>query len=440
MRFLMSKLKVWNLKTFLLIAIITILVLFSCVLFSSNAISDELNNFVFVKDVCIEDETLDSSGTTVLELSTFSREASAVVRYFSVQVAPTRFAVFKLMQRERDVMSGRTFANSSALFISQWRDSNHISRLLHELLPFSHALQDACARFVGGSCPAPTLVVPLLGAMKHELLSAFRHVGINKVGNFSDVEDTCFKLGVFPANSEVTLTGDISDFSHVSLEYRKPPRNFSRTVQVVSESLLKTSHAPPVCDSNYSLIIQRLQSRRLLNAEELARSVRKELGAAVRIASFEGLTFAQQWQMVRCAHSLVSVHGAALDWFLYLPTDSTVLEIVFPGWHSLFRRKILHSSMDIYPYLLSCDRRTTNEVWSKFAKRWFEYEGEITAEWRQRLAAKSDADHAELRWSDTVWKDSDCVCSVREFLEVFRLLIRANSGLRGISLHKSLVL
>ena len=117
MRFSMSKLKVWSTKTLLLIAVVSVLLLFSCLqlsLFSSNVTQEELDNFVFVKDVCVEEETLDSSGNTVLELSTGSGEASASVRYFSVQVAPARFAMFKVSRRHRDVISGRTFSNSSA--------------------------------------------------------------------------------------------------------------------------------------------------------------------------------------------------------------------------------------------------------------------------------------------------------------------------------------
>ena len=76
--------------------------------------------------------------------------------------------------------------------------------------------------------------------------------------------------------------------------------------------------------------------------------------------------------------------------------------------------------LDLSGYVLNCEISTPDKVWTHYARSWFNYDGDVTPTWRKKLSQISDRKHATVKYTSTVWKDSNCVCSVEKFLALFK--------------------
>ena len=89
-------------------------------------------------------------------------------------------------------------------------------------------------------------------------------------------------------------------------------------------------------------------------------------------------------------------------------SGTKIVEITLPGWHSFFRRKAAKGAKCV-PVQCSCI--TPEGVWKRYAKLWFNYDGVITDEWKEKLGEMSHQVHSKVQYDPTVWRDSDTTCN-----------------------------
>ena len=301
-----------------------------------------------------------------------------------------------------------TFENKVAFFPYSWRidEKATIFTLIHRFLPgaFDQIKWSSNQKGLKSMVKAGNnvLVAPLL-SMYESFNEPFHTIGYSELASFEDMNVTarCFKYGV--------LGPYLANFETI--------RNSVKYRQEIYELLITSwGFNRELCPENNLVILERLVSRHLLNKEEILKTAKSIGFYHSNIVSFEDLSVRKQVEIVSCSDVFISVQGAALTWFLYLPINASVIEIVWDGWPVKYQRRIQRERPDISAYVLKCDAKVSENIWHEFAKEWFAFNGTVVSdEMKNAIIVQSKSMRAV---SKQVWKYADCTCPIKKLTKL----------------------
>lgn len=201
--------------------------------------------------------------------------------------------------------------------------------------------------------------------------------------------NTCFQYGVFGL---------------VNLNY-----DSKRTVQYVIQAagIKQTQCLNP----QRVLIIQR-NLRKILNVNDLLEAAKAEGYPESEVIILENLSVEEQLKLVACSPVMVGVQGAGLQWSIFMPQGSTLIEIAWPQKHWGF-----YFTSWVTAYGIDHQRLVTQHV----HVNWPVYEAmvrkgeEVTSEEREKLL-KSEPKNT----FDNVFKWADVFVDQKDFIEVLQ--------------------
>ncbi len=141
----------------------------------------------------------------------------------------------------------------------------------------------------------------------------------------------CFKNAVFyrsDVTSKKRMTEKLSSWNSF---YRRDMANYIIEKRGIHYDNVTCSM------SRLVTIVERPKDRLILNIKKIVNSIRSANIANVTLARMETLTIDQQIQLVHCSDVYVGVHGAALQWAMFLRKGSTLIEIAWPDNNWTFR-------------------------------------------------------------------------------------------------------
>ena len=164
---------------------------------------------------------------------------------------------------------------------------------------------------------------------------------------YQAAKNTCYSSAVFGSN-----TKDLKD----------PRSIINHTISyILKHSPLKK----PVKDC--TVIIQDRKQRRMLNIDELVAAAKSVGFKNVCKVLLEKLTIEEQLLMASKAHLMVGVQGSGLQWAVFMPKGSVLLEIAWPHKHWGFFFQPYVSS-----YAIKYARLATHNIkvnWTSYEKR-----------------------------------------------------------------------
>ena len=294
--------------------------------------------------------------------------------------------------------------NSIAYFVPYWRENNNIYLLWNFILPSVHAQIEWSKRFqlkykrYKNMSTHRILITPRNKNMKSTFRDAIQLLGINTITDLDTMlkdNSLCFKHGVFGSTA-------------------------SRDKRSISRELIhkKMNATAKTCVSQYFVLIQRQNTRRILNIDYLAQLARDFGYKDVRIEYFENYSLYEQFDIIRCAAVLVGAQGAALSWFPFLPVYASIIEINWPGWPMFYQKRIQSQRKDLYAQVIQCEAKTPENVWKYYAHVWFNHTGSVDDAMKEALIERSK--HIKHATGYSVWKDSDCSCTQSIFSSALR--------------------
>ena len=244
------------------------------------------------------------------------------------------------------------------------------------------------------------LVAPLI-SMFDTFEAAFRALSFDIISFERDSQEQplCFKYAVFGTNNSSMHS------VYKNVRYRNEIKN-----KLEAQWIDKT-----VCQRNAVVLLERQTTRLILNKEKLISRINQAGFTNTSIVSFEGLSLREQMKIIHCANVFIAAQGAALTWFQYLPKDAVVIEIVWHGWPVKYKVRINQDRPDISAHVLKCEARVSEKVWREFAWEWYQYEGDMTEDIKDKIKKKSSKIRAVRK---QVWKYSDCVCSPEQLVNL----------------------
>lgn len=95
---------------------------------------------------------------------------------------------------------------------------------------------------------------------------------------------------------------------------------------------LPPADLPGACTADREVtILQRITSRRLVNAVEL-RDAAQALGLSSRVVALENMSLAEQLTIANCSAALVAVMGAGQQWVSFMRPGSALLSVGWDNW------------------------------------------------------------------------------------------------------------
>ena len=284
-----------------------------------------------------------------------------------------------------------------AYFPWYWRCSDNIWLLWCHTAPAIYQQMKWSRANIAGleSASLPSYVIaPIYSTyFRTHFAHALTDMGISEVKIFRDVWQkgpVCFKYGVFGNHHDVAANVTAPD-------------DMGQVLQA------KWNLTSP-CKAYYVLLLDRIKSRHILQAEEIIDHLQKK-GHNVKLDYFDNKSLKEQMDAVRCASAFIGVQGAGLSWYQFLPPKATFIELHWYGWISRYKLRAKESRPDISAHAIECKPVTPASVWQHYAQLWFNHRGPIDDVMKQRLREKSD------RVQDikgTIWKDSNCECNIDE--------------------------
>jgi len=105
-------------------------------------------------------------------------------------------------------------------------------------------------------------------------------------------------------------------------------RNRDAVDHVISR--LKISQ-PVTCDDTYSSIVSiERPNRRIINIADLEQSARAAGFKSVKTVLFENMSVKEQITLAANTRVIVGVQGAGLQWAIFMPPGSILIEILWP--------------------------------------------------------------------------------------------------------------
>ena len=308
--------------------------------------------------------------------------------------------------------------NAVAFFPEYWRDSNQIFLLWHNQLPTALGLMEF------GETHIPSeefrnlkkyLIVPSKINIRSDFLQTFLSIGYSSVESFANIKlsrPVCFRYGIF---------------GRVRGRNNKVHRDH-HIQKAVQEDWQRSTETNGSCSNKHITFIERRETRSIVNLNSLLDISRKVANQTrVVVEQFEKYSLSEQWRKIRCTSVFIAVQGAALSWYRFLPANASVLEIVYPGWHSRYAKRIRGTRPDLHVEVVRCDVTTPLKVYSKYAKLWYNYTGEITPKLKQELELRSNNTTGV---DSSIWKDSNCICSEDVFLDALVKVVIKQNGKR----------
>ena len=96
------------------------------------------------------------------------------------------------------------------------------------------------------------------------------------------------------------------------------------------------------CQTNSLTIVQR-KTRRILNPSELLDAASEVGFDNIELVNLEDLSIREQLQTAACSRVFVGIQGAGLQWAIFMPENSTLIEISWPDkfWAGYFRQFVI---------------------------------------------------------------------------------------------------
>jgi len=206
--------------------------------------------------------------------------------------------------------------------------------------------------------------------------------------------NTCYSSAVFGAKNNLHRNRDAVD--HVI-------------------SRLKIS-SPATCDDIYSSIvfIERT-NRRIINIADLEQSARAAGFKSVKIVKFENMSVKDQITLAANTRVMVGVQGAGLQWAIFMPSGSVLIEISWPQkyWFKYFKF--------VTSYDIQFINVTANDVrvnWRTFEQK-VKHGGKCSDEEKLKLLRMT---HTNMWDAENIWKHADVVVDVDRFTQVIKQL------------------
>ena len=361
-------------------------------------------SYVKVTNVCVlpDSKSFKANGTFIMKLVSYDNKMNTSQVKFPINYRNKHSKNNSwILNNSCEMLPPDDFQiqNAVAFFPEYWRDSNQIFLLWHDQLPTALGLMEFGATHIPSEefrNLKKHLIVPSKINMRSDFLETFLSLGYSSIVPFADVtqsQPTCFEYGIFRG-----MRG-CKNKTHLN-------RHIQKTVQEDWQRSIATNGS---CRNKHITFIERNRTRFILNLNSLVDISRKMFNQTrVVVEQFEKYSLSEQWRKIRCTSVFIAVQGAALSWYPFLPANASVLEIVYPGWHSRYAKRILGARPDLHVEVVRCDVITPLKAYTKYAKLWYNHTGEITSEWKQTLELRSNN---TIAVDGSIWKDSNCVCS-----------------------------
>ena len=162
-------------------------------------------------------------------------------------------------------------------------------------------------------------------------------------------------------------------------------------------------------DGKTVVMIQRKSSRIILNIDALI-NVTKSLGYTnVMVIYLENLSLQKQMQIIHCADVLLGIQGSGMVWYKYLPLGATYIEVGYEDWINHFFTDRASDRLDLQLYNMQCRGIPTENAYKRKAKEWFNYQGNLTEELKEKVLVKSH-ELSKICHTQTIWMISNCEC------------------------------
>lgn len=291
--------------------------------------------------------------------------------------------------------SNYTWVNGTALFPNLWRDTNHVWLLWHGTvtrlqaqLNDTHSLNDI---------KHVKVIAPRLRHMSRDFRSGVTSMGYNDLVNAVKVASSgpvCYKLAIFGTGTyhHIHTLADIQ-------------RRAEATYKLTSKR----------CSKFHVLLLHRKGTRKITNIAAMKDILIQRGFQNVDIVSFEGMSIKAQIELIRCTSMLIGVQGSALAWYIFLPANAVVIEIVYEGWGAKYTARIHNEKPEIGARTLQCHIETPTSIWKKYAKLWFQASGDVIDD-ALKMKVLEKSSHT-LSVYGNVYIDSDCKCDNHTFVQ-----------------------
>ena len=198
--------------------------------------------------------------------------------------------------------------------------------------------------------------------------------------------NTCYSSAVFGAINNLERDRDAVD--HVLTKL-----NVSRRTSTTIKS---------------SLVIVKRTIRRITNIGDLEKAAKDAGYESVRIVQFESMPIKDQMTVAADTRVMVGVHGAGLQWAIFMPEGSFLVEISWPQkyWFPFYNSIV--DSYNIRYYNLTA--QVVNPNWENY-----KHFGKKSNDERLKLMNMSHTD----MWSFyNVWKNADVSVDIKTFTEI----------------------
>lgn len=166
--------------------------------------------------------------------------------------------------------------------------------------------------------------------------------------------------------------------------------------------------------------IVRRRDRRILNVEELYRVANKTSKFRVWLVDFNGKSIRRQIEIACRSLVMIEVNGAALQWGIFMPEGSHVLEIWWRNWPPFYANEL--KRYGIVHRTLEAEMTQTN---------WTTYEIRMRC---SKALSKAERANRFKKDRENVAKWSDVIVDVSKFRESFTNLSTSwSSSSKGIN-------
>ncbi|ELU14205.1 hypothetical protein CAPTEDRAFT_191673 [Capitella teleta] len=181
---------------------------------------------------------------------------------------------------------------------------------------------------------------------------------------------------------------------------------------VVQHVLSKAGISPSECAHLKRVLIVQRRQRRLMNANELLQAAIDEGFPDSVVIDFAVYSVEEQIRLSACSTIMAGIQGAGLQWAIFMPVGSTLIEIAWPQKHWGFYFNSFVTGYGIDHQTLTTDRVHVNwRVYQERVRR-----GQVVPE-EERLDMLHSSPKSII---DNVWKWADALVDVGSFVDTLR--------------------
>lgn len=211
--------------------------------------------------------------------------------------------------------------------------------------------------------------------------------------------NTCFRHAIFGSKPVLSRPRDVID--HVLRFY----------------GLTSSSSDARVNASDLYVTILSRQDRRILNPKELVEFVGNAGFRKIRIVDFGAVSVRDQLRIMSTTGVFVGVEGAGLQWAVFMPKGSYLVELAWPGKHWGFYYDSFVPSFGIVWRGVGVDDVRIN---------WTSYERNVRGGVPMKSEEKEELKRTHPRdTSDNIWKWSDIRVQKKDIAETLNIVYKA---------------